>query len=119
MVMSRKRGTIVDYLGTHQHLAVVLHLSVDDRGGLRLRSSAQRFYEGLIGFRFPLLFSGVANVREWWDEGDQRFRIDVDVRNRWFGKLFGYRGSFVVDERPCTRDQIPVDVLPLREERRE
>ena len=119
MVMSGERGTIVDYLGTHQHLAVVLHASVDNDGGLRLRSSAQRFYEGPVGFRFPLFLSGVANVREWWDEGDQRFHIDVDVRNRWFGKLFGYHGSFVVEERPCTRDQIPVDVLPLREERRE
>jgi hypothetical protein len=119
MVMSPQRGTIVDYLGTHQHLAVVLHASVDEVGGLRLRSSAQRFYEGPIGFRFPMLFSGVATVREWWDECDQRFHIEVDVRNRYFGPLFGYRGSFTVDERSCTRDQIPVDVLPLREEYRE
>ena len=36
-----------------------------------------------------------------------------------FCKLFGYRGSFTVTERPCTRDEIPVDVLPIREERRE
>jgi hypothetical protein len=119
MVMSPQRGTIVDYLGTHQHLAVVLHLSVDSNGGLRLRSSAQRFYEGRVGFRFPLILSGIADVREWWDESTQRFRIEVDVRNRWFGRLFGYRGSFTVHERPCTRDQIPVDVLPVREERRE
>ena len=53
------------------------------------------------------------------DAGLERSDIDVDVRNRWFGKLFGYRGSFTVEERHCTRDQIPVDVLPVREERRE
>ena len=40
--------------------------------------------------------SGVAEVREWWDEPTERFHIDVDVRNRYFGKLFGYRGSFTV-----------------------
>ena len=33
-------------------------LSVDEAGGLRLRSGAQRFYEGAIGFSFPMLFSG-------------------------------------------------------------
>ena len=119
MIMSEQRGTIVDYLGTHQHLAVVLHCSVDDGGALCLRSSAQRFYEGPIGFRFPLLFSGGANVREWWDDRTQRFNIAVDVRNHYFGRLFGYRGSFTVTQRPCTRDEIPIDVLPVRHERRE
>jgi hypothetical protein len=119
MIMSEQRGTIVDYLGSHQHLAVVLHCSVDEDGALCLRSSAQRFYEGPVAFRFPLLFSGVAHVREWWDDATERFNIDVDVRNRYFGKLFGYRGSFTVTQRPCTRDEIPLDVLPVRTERRE
>ncbi len=119
MIMSEERGTIVDYLGSHQHLAVVLQGSVDEDGALCFRSSAQRFYEGPIAFRFPLLFSGVAHVREWWDESTQRFHIGVDVRNRSFGKLFGYSGSFTVTEHPCTRNGIPVDVLPIREERRE
>ena len=48
MIHSRQRGRIVDYLGTHQHLAVDIDLSVDERGGLRLRSGDQRFYEGPI-----------------------------------------------------------------------
>jgi hypothetical protein len=43
MIFSEQRGKIVDYLGTHQHLAVDIDLSVDERGGLRLRSDAQRF----------------------------------------------------------------------------
>jgi hypothetical protein len=119
MVRSHQRGLIVDYLGTHQHLAVDIHCSVDDEGALCLRTGQQRFYEGPIGFRFPLLLSGVANVREWWDEGAQQFRIDVNVSNRLFGPLFGYRGSFTVVERPCAPDEIPLDVRPLREERRE
>src|SRR5437879_2648781 len=35
MIYSQHRSRIVDYLGTHQHLAVDLDLSVDPRGGLR------------------------------------------------------------------------------------
>ncbi len=119
MVYSRSRGVIIGYLGTHQHLAVDIHCSVDDEGGLCLRSGEQRFYEGPVGFRFPMLFSGIANVREWWDEGAQRFRIDVNVSNRLFGPLFGYRGSFKVTERACAPEDIPLDVQPLREETRE
>jgi hypothetical protein len=119
MIYSETRKVIVDYLGTHQHLAVDIHCTVDDEGAMCIRTGEQRFYEGPIAFRFPLQLSGVATVREWWDEPTQRFRIEVDVRNRIFGPLFGYRGWFAVIERECTVDDIPLDVRPIREERRE
>src|SRR5205085_12110195 len=100
MIYSEQRGRIVDYLGTHEHLAVDIDLSVDSEGGLCLRSGAQRFYEGIIGFNFPMCFSGYANVREWYDEREGAFRIIVDVRNKLWGKLFGYSGSFQVEWLP-------------------
>jgi hypothetical protein len=119
MVFSRQRGCIVDFLGSHQHLAVDIHLAPDERGGLRLRSGAQRFYEGPLGFTFPLAFSGVAEVCEWYDETTERFRIEVAVRNRYWGPLFGYHGSFEVTWETVPPDQVPVDVLPRRQEARE
>jgi hypothetical protein len=119
MIHSKERGTIVDYLGTHQHLSVDIHCSVDEDGAMCIRSGEQRFYEGPVAFRFPLLLSGVADVREWWDEEAQRFRISVSVGNRLLGPLFGYRGSFTVSERPCTDAEVPADVRPVREELRE
>lgn len=119
MIHSRQRGKIVDYLGTHQHLAVDIDLSVDDRGGLRLRSGEQRFYEGSIGFRFPMSLSGYADVCEWYDDAINKFRIEVRVTNRYWGPLFGYRGTFDVEWRPVRPDQIPEDIKPQREERRE
>lgn len=119
MVYSEVRGRIVDYLGTHQHLAVDIDLSVDQRGGLCLRSGAQRFYEGSLGFGFPMLFSGVAEVCEWYEEQDQQFHIEVNVRNRVWGSLFGYRGSFQVNWVPVMPDEIPAEVMPVRCERRE
>lgn len=119
MIHSNKRGTIVDNLGTHQHLAVDLHCWVDDDGAMCLRSGEQRLYEGPLAFRFPLLFSGAAEVGEWWDSAAECFRIEVHVANRRFGPLFDYRGSITVDERPCAAHQIPGDVLPDRGEARE
>ena len=119
MVYSQTRHRIVDYLGTHQHLAVDLDLSVDAEGGLKLRSGSQRFYEGIIGFRFPLLLSGIADVREWYDDRAHRFRIEVDVHNRVWGRLFGYRGSFTAEWRPVARGDVPPHILPKRQERRD
>jgi len=119
MIYGERRGRIVDYLGTHQHLAVDIDLSVDRDGGLRLRSGEQRFYEGRIGFRFPPLFSGVADVREWYDEASRRFRIDVRVANPTWGLLFGYRGWFETRWQPLGPEGVPDDVRPVREEGRE
>ena len=119
MIYSQTRGCVVDYLGTHEHLAVDIELSVDERGGMCLRSGSQRFYEGIIGFTFPMLFSGIAEVCEWYEDRDQKFHIEVSVRNNVWGPLFGYRGSFQIEWIPVKRDEIPVDILPVRCERRE
>lgn len=118
MIYSEQRNCIVDYLGTHQHLAVDIDLQVADNGGLSLRSGAQRFYEGPVAFSFPMLFSGIADVCEWYDDVSQCFRIRVDVRNQAWGKLFGYRGSFQVEWR-ATDGQVSQHLLPVRTEERE
>jgi len=118
MIYSDERGKIVDYLGTHQHLAVDIDLSVDETGGVKLTSGAQRFYQGVIGFSFPLFFSGIANVREWYDDSIQKYRIEVNVHNRTWGPLFGYRGSFEA-EWLLDVERIPQELQPIRFERRE
>jgi hypothetical protein len=119
MIYSEGRGRIIDYLGTHEHLAVDIELRVDERGGLCLRSGAQRFYEGPIAFPFPMLFSGVAEVKEWYDDESRCFRIEVDVRNRVWGRLFGYRGKFDVEWLDVPPGQVPPHAFPRRQERRE
>jgi hypothetical protein len=119
MIYSEQRGRIIDYLGTHQHLAVDIDMSVDpNNGGLRLRSGAQRFYEGPFGFRFPPLFSGVADVCEWYDDEAQCFCIEVIVSNPTWGRLFGYSGRFQVDWRQVEPGFVPADILPKRVESR-
>jgi hypothetical protein len=119
MIYSEQRSRIVDYLGSHQHLAVDIDLSVGPGGAMHLRSGAQRFYEGPLGFSFPMPFSGVAQVREWYDEAHGRFGIDVAVTNPVWGPLFGYRGWFRADWFACRPEDVPVSIRPVREERRE
>src|ERR1700761_3452918 len=107
MIHAEDRGCIVDYLGTHQHLAVDIHMEVASNGGLRLRSGEQRFYEGPVAFRFPMLFSGVADVCEWYDDEAQCFRIEVNVTNKTWGRLFGYSGRFQVEWKSVTPGYVP------------
>jgi hypothetical protein len=110
-------GHVLDYLGSHQHLVVDLDLSVEDDGSLLLRSGAQRFYEGRVGFSFPMLFSGRAELRERYDDEADVFRINLTVTNPVFGFLFGYDGEFTCDF-PDAHDA-PAVLKPSRYERRE
>ncbi len=120
MIYSNQRSKIVDYLGNHQHLAVDIDFSISKNGGLILHSGEQRFYEGIIGFKFPMLFSGYAEVCEWYDDQTEKFKISVCVKNKFWGDLFGYQGSFDVKYIDVdSKADIPIDVLPLREEKRD
>ncbi|MFD9698262.1 DUF4166 domain-containing protein [Lentzea sp. NPDC059081] len=115
MIYSPERGCVVDYLGTHQHLSVDLHLSVEE-GALVIRSGEQRFHEGPLHFRVPALVTGTAEVRESYDETAERFRIDVEVSNHRFGPLFGYHGTFTCAFPEVTG--VPDGIRPVREQSR-
>jgi hypothetical protein len=119
MVFSEGRARIVDYLGSHEELAVDLDVSVAPSGGIRLVSGGQRLYTGSFGIPVPLAISGVADVVEWFVEAIGRYRITVDVRNRRFGRLFGYSGTFDVEWPAVVGGRVPAHVLPLRQERRD
>ncbi|MFJ4672964.1 DUF4166 domain-containing protein [Kitasatospora purpeofusca] len=111
-------GTVVDYLGTHQHLAVDLHLRVTPRGGLVISSGEQR----VTGFpgspRWPGALTGRADLHEWFDEDAGRCRIQVRVTNPLVGLVMGYQGWFTTEYPQVGPEGIPNHVRPLRESAR-
>jgi hypothetical protein len=115
MVFDPGRRVVVDFLGTHQHLAVDLDVQVGDDGGIRIRSGQQRLREGFLGFRFPARLTGSAQLHEWYDDATGEYRIDVAVVNPLLGPLFGYRGRFWAEFTTASPAQIPGHVRPLRE----
>ncbi|MBB6669807.1 DUF4166 domain-containing protein [Cohnella nanjingensis] len=119
MIYSGERGRIVDYLGNRQHLAVDLDLAVAPNGGIRIRSGEQRFYEGPLGFRFPSVCTGIAEVCEWYDDDAACYRITVAVRHPIAGPVFAYEGAFQAAFKTMSASAIPIGAKPLRLERRE
>lgn len=116
MVHSPERDCVVDYLGTHQHLASDLHLSAEPDGSLLIRSGEHRFREGRIDVRVPELIGGDAEVRESYDDTTGRFRIRVRVTNRYVGPLFGYEGSFTAHYADVRSHGVRAGLRPVREE---
>ncbi|MGW2238320.1 DUF4166 domain-containing protein [Streptomyces sp. NPDC001759] len=117
MVLSPKKDRVLDYLGTHQHLASDLHLHAEPDGSLLIRSGEHRFREGMVDVRVPELIGATAQVRESYNEKTNRFHIQVSVVNRRFGPLFGYEGSFEASYTDI-RKAIRPGLRPVREERR-
>ena len=118
MIWSPERDQIVDYLGTHQHLATDLDFTVDDEGALLIRSGRHRFRERRLDVRVPHLVGADATVRESYDEAAERFRIQVTVANRRFGPLFGYEGSFTAEYTDVRERGVRAGLRPVREEAR-
>ncbi|MFG1862518.1 DUF4166 domain-containing protein [Microbispora bryophytorum] len=117
MVHDPAKG-IVDYLGSHQHLAVDLDFQVDECGGLVIRSGGFRLHEGRLSCRLPALMTGTAVVRESYDDEVGEFRIGVTVSHPRLGPMFGYWGAFQVHYVDVTEHGVPATVMPRREEAR-
>ncbi|MBL1085758.1 DUF4166 domain-containing protein [Streptomyces actinomycinicus] len=118
MVLGPHGDRILDYLGTHQHLATDLHLRAEPDGSLLIRSGTHRFREGPVDVRVPELVGATAEVREAYDERTGRFRIRVRVVNRYFGPLFGYEGSFTASYTDVRTCGVRPGLRPVREEAR-
>ncbi|MEU7279484.1 DUF4166 domain-containing protein [Streptomyces sp. NPDC045431] len=116
MVYSGERDCVLDYLGTHQHLASDLRFTAEPDGSLLIRSGEHRFREGAVDVRVPELISGDAEVRESYDDATGRFRIRVRVVNRRFGPLFGYEGSFTAAYTDVRSHGVRAGLRPVREE---
>jgi Domain of unknown function (DUF4166) len=114
MVYDNERAGIVDYLGTHQHLAVDLAVTVRPDGGFHLSSGEFRLREGPLRATLPQLLVGAAEVDEWFDEDSGTFRVEVRVTHRRFGPLFGYSGRFTI-RLIDTDSGVSGAVKPLRE----
>ncbi|MEU2353975.1 DUF4166 domain-containing protein [Streptomyces misionensis] len=116
MVLSPKGDRILDYLGTHQHLASELHFAAEPDGSLLIRSGEHRFREGPVDVRVPELLGATAEVRESFDDTTGRFRVRVSVVNRRFGPLFGYEGSFTASYTDARSHGTRPGLRPVREE---
>jgi hypothetical protein len=59
-----------------------------------------------------MFMSGIAEVCEWFDEINGKFKIQVHVSNKWVGRLFTYEGSLDVQYITVNDNDIPNHVKP-------
>lgn len=113
MMYDAKTKQIVDYLGIDQDVISTIDYTVLENGGIQLTSNRLMILFRGRWVQLPKWLDGTADVREWYDENHDTFRIRVEVSNPFFGTIFGYEGSFVTEFMSI--DDIPKSALPRRE----
>ncbi|MFK7968819.1 MAG: DUF4166 domain-containing protein [Bacteroidia bacterium] len=92
MSWDEERDCVVDYLGRKQRLVTDLHMEVDSRGHVIIRSGRLDWVFGKS--RLPAWPGGYAEVEEWYDESEDRMRIRVSIAHPRFGRIYSYEGWF-------------------------
>lgn len=99
MFLNERGDELFDYFGKPPLLGSTLSLTVNQNGSMQISSKKQ--WLNLLGKKIPLpkFLHGVASISESYDEGEQCYRITVEVKNPLVGRLFYYRGKFTEVER--------------------
>lgn len=63
----------------------------------------------------PEALTGRADLHEWFDEREGRFRIRVRVTNPVVGLVLGYQGWFTAEYPRVGPEGVPRHVRPVRE----
>jgi len=87
-------GTVVDVLGRHRRIEILLECAATSEGNLRLRSRACRIRIGGVRVRLPRLLGVSVEVEDGYDPDLERRTIAAEVRNPIFGTVMAYRGWF-------------------------
>ncbi|QCJ46707.1 DUF4166 domain-containing protein [Haloprofundus sp. MHR1] len=102
---------LLDFLGTDGPLVSELLPSVD-AGALVVGSGRQWVRRGERYARLPGPLAANVEVRDRYDDADERYHVDAVVENVLAGHVLSYRGAFGQERR--TLDAVPDDLRPTR-----
>lgn len=97
------RQCVLDYVGSHRDLVVELHFDVTEEGGLLIRAGKQWLSLAGSPISVPSPLRVGIDVHERYDEGSERFEIDVAVRGPLLGIVFAYDGWFTAEYESCPK----------------
>jgi hypothetical protein len=116
---SEKKKQIVEYLGLSHDMVFEMELSAEENGAIKFTSGRQ--FAFFLGLQFPVpsFVRGDIELLEWYDDDSQRFYLDLKVKSKLLGPLFGFSGWFDIEYIDFTGKQIPVKFKPTRYESKE
>jgi Domain of unknown function (DUF4166) len=116
---SEKKNHIVEYLGLDHRMVFEMGLSAEKNGAIKFTSGRQ--FGFILGLQLPVpsLFRGDIELLEWFDDEKGKFYLDLKVKSKLFGPLFGFTGWFDGQYIDFKGQTIPEKFRPTRVEKRE
>jgi len=116
---SEKHKQIIEYLGLEQKFFFKMGLSAEKNGAIKFVSEKQ--YTFIFGkkIQIPSFLRGDIELLEWFDENDKKFYLDLKVKTKLFGPLFGFTGWFTGEYLNFKDQELPERFKPKFEEKRE
>ena len=90
-----------------------------ENGAIRFTSGRQFMFIGGFKLPVPKILRGDIELLEWFDDEKQLFYLDLKVKSKLFGPLFGFTGWFDAEYVDFSGQTIPEKFKPKREESRE
>lgn len=118
-LFSERKNQIIEYLGLDHRMVFEMRLSAEDDGAIRFTSGKQYVY--FLGLQLPIpsIVRGDIELLEWYDDTKGKFYLDLKVKSKIFGPLFGFNGWFEGEYIDFTGKQVPEKFKPVRFENRE
>ena len=88
---------LLDFLGTHGRIASELHPRVED-GALVVAGGRQWTRLGNRYVPLPGPLAADVEVRDRYDENDERYHVTATVENDLVGHMLGYQGTFTQNQ---------------------
>jgi len=98
MTIDAKRMLVKDYLGEPNLIYSDLNFSVTPEGNLQIQSGAQRLLFGKWEIPIPNLLEGKVAVLEGYDDINDLYTIQVNIRNPILGRVMAYEGRFMSEQ---------------------
>jgi hypothetical protein len=110
-VWDHENDRLLDFLGTGGLVVSELHPRVE-AGALVVEGGRQWLRSGEDYVRLPGPLAASVEVRDRFDEADERYHVLATVENPLAGHILSYRGTFTQESRKL--DTVPDDLRPTR-----
>ena len=115
---SESKKHIVEYLGLDHSMVFEMGLSAEN-GAIRFKSGRQFAFIAGMKLPVPSFIRGDIDLLEWFDDDKKRFYLDLKVKSKLLGPLFGFTGWFDAEYIDFKGKTIPDKFKPTRVEQRE
>lgn len=116
---SEQNNQIIEYLGLDQKIFFRMGLSAEEDGAIKFVSEKQ--YTFIFGrkIQIPSFLRGNIELIEWFDDNEQKFYLDLKVKTKLLGPLFGFTGCFTGEYLDFKDGKLPKKFISTFEQQKE